>query len=87
MIVVFAEIWPGGDESQARPLGSIGIANESDLNLLSDYSFTLDEAGNANLNIPETQVRGLVQGHNRNQSVWKLVRKVIDAAFPTLSLV
>lgn len=84
MIVVYVEMWPGGDGSRAQPLGSLAIANESNLSLLSNYSFEIDEAPNPALGIEQLQRKGVITGHNQNQSVWKLIRRAIDAAFPPL---
>jgi hypothetical protein len=50
--------------------------------LLDSYRFEIDEAGAPQLNIEQLRMEGQVLGHNRNQSMWKLVRRVIDTVFP-----
>ena len=84
MIVVFVELWPGGDAERRVPLGSLGIANESNLALLSNYSYEIDEAPQPRLKVDQLKKQGQVVGHNRNQSVWKLIRRVIDDVFPPI---
>lgn len=86
MIVVYVELWPGGDQDRAQPIGSLAIANESNLSLLSNYSFEIDEAPAPALGVEPLKKQGQVLGHNRRQSVWKLIRRAIDAAFPPLVL-
>lgn len=87
MIVVVVELWPHGDESKARPLGSLALANVTQPgDLLDSYRMEMDEAGHAALGIPPLKKVDLIQGHNRKQSVWKLVKRAIDKAFPQLVL-
>jgi hypothetical protein len=84
VIVVYVELWPGGDQSRAKPIGSLGIANETNLSLLSNYRFEMDGIGNPALNIEPLKATGEIVGHNRNQSVWKLIRRAIDEVFPPI---
>ncbi len=44
MLVVSAEIWPGGDESRAYLVGEIIAANESCLSPVSSYSVSISQA-------------------------------------------
>lgn len=85
MIVIYVELWPGGDQSKARPIGSMGIASVTEPgDLLDNYVVEVDEAPNPTLNIEQLQTKVRVQGHNRNQSVWKLIRRAIDGVFPPI---
>ena len=85
MIVVYAEMWPGGDQAKAYPLGSLAIANQTQPgDLLDNYAFEIDEAPAPELGIEQLKKQGKVLAHNRRQSVWKLIRRAIDAAFPPL---
>lgn len=85
MIIIFAELWPHGRQDQAVPLGSIGIANVSQPgDLLDNYQFEIDEAPQPNLGIEQLQQRGVVTSHNRKQSVWKLVKRVLENTFPNI---
>lgn len=51
-------------------------SNISDLAKISDYSVETHERGYPPLNIPERKRGGLVRGHQRDTSVWHLVRKI-----------
>lgn len=85
MIVVYVEHWPNGDQEKARPVGSLGIHDISmPGELLKTYSFEMDEAPNPALNIEQLQKKGQILAYNRNQSVWKLIRRAIDTIFPPL---
>ena len=43
MLVVSAQIWPGGDEGQAYLVGEIIAANESGLSRVSSYSVSISQ--------------------------------------------
>lgn len=82
MIVVYVEVWPNGDQSKARPIGSLGFKNVTkDGDLLDSYVYEMDEAPNPVLHIPQLTRASTIVGHNRNQSVWKLIRRAIDHVF------
>lgn len=83
MIVAFVEVWPGGDQDKAVPLGSIGIHPTTQPgDLLQNFNFELDEAPHTGLE--PLKKTGVILGHNPKQSVWKLVRRAIDGVFPNI---
>lgn len=74
MIVVKAELWPGGDPARARVLDELRIANEGNAVLFPagvrcDYTYTFRDRNAA----------GDVQ-HVREMGVWELVRRVLNDA-------
>lgn len=80
MLKVTVELYPGGNPFNAKYLGHAVIDNVSDLNGISDYKCRVSE--NAN---PFTGKRGKIvdvniKKHDRNQSVWELVYKVVKEA-------
>ena len=78
MLVVKIEVWPGGDVTRQFEIGRITGANISNLADTSDYSFAVEQRGEPRLGVPEVYEQFLIEGHERNQSVYELLRKVLD---------
>ena len=77
MLVIRAEVWPGGDYRRARVIGMMTAANISNLADISDYAFEISE--HTSMIVPRTlNVTGTVEGHNRKQTLWALVRKILN---------
>ena len=75
MIRVTVELWPGGREARAREIARMDIANVSDLAQTSDYGFRASSVANQLSGQPALVVRGTVEGHRRDQSIWALIAK------------
>jgi hypothetical protein len=85
MLVVYVEMWPGGDQSKAYPLGSLAVSNVTQPgDLLDNYQFEIDEAAAPQVGIERLEKKGVILAHNRRQSVWKLIRRAIDTVFPPI---
>lgn len=81
MLVISAEIWPGGDESRAYVVGEIFAANESNLAPISSYSVTVRQEESAALGIAGFENRFMLHDHDRRSSVWALVAAALQQAF------
>jgi len=80
MLRVTVELVPGGDETRARTIADMTIANISSLADISDYEFTARENANAVAGTPARETTGTVRRHDRRQTVWSLVGKAAKAA-------
>jgi hypothetical protein len=80
MLVVTAEIWPGGDPRSRATIGELLIANESDLAATSSYSVELYQTGSPESGAKALQSRLVLNGHRRSDGVWALVRAILDQA-------
>ena len=80
MLRVTVELWPGGDETRARPLAVANVANVSHLADLSDYSVSVSEGYNPLANTRAWSQRGHVNQHDRKTSVWVLIAKIANWA-------
>lgn len=86
MLVVKLEIWPGGRESGARTVGVANIANVSDLAAVSNYMYKVMEYGNfSDKCLPAKGCCGTIRNHERANSAWELVRKVLNDLFDNRS--
>jgi len=65
-----------GSRTNRKLVASTHAYNVSNLADTSDYEFTATEYGAPHLNIPASEVKGDVKGHNRNSTVWSLVEKI-----------
>lgn len=65
-----------GNREIARALAG----NVSNLADVSDYEVACREYANEGLGIPDSEQCGQIVGHNRNQTVWKLVHKIAEIA-------
>jgi hypothetical protein len=79
MLKVTVELVPGGDETKARPIARMTIANVSALADISDYAVEASAAENPVAGMSAREDRARVQKHDRRQSVWSLVAKAAAA--------
>jgi hypothetical protein len=80
MIVVTVTILPGGFAPLRRDIGTLRIANVSNLARISDYSIDVIEAANPLTAAPARIGSCNVEQHDRVQSVWALVERAAAAA-------
>lgn len=73
---LFVEVYVGSKDNKI-PVAAIVAHNVSNLADLSDYDYVREEYGNKQLDIPASQVQGTIYNHNRNQSVWALVQRML----------
>jgi hypothetical protein len=79
VIVITVELVSGGSEIRRRTIGSLRIANVTNLATISDYSVEALEAANALADTPPRIAGCRVESHDRNQSVWVLIGRAIAA--------
>ncbi len=78
MIRITIELLPGGYQDPARrPIGMMHIGNITDLADRSDYDITLMEAANPLIQSPPRMTNFILRNHDRNSSVWMLVRAAL----------
>jgi len=82
MLVITAEIWPGGDETRKQLAGEMRIANESDLADVSSYSAGILQVADPGSGAAGWQSELLFHGHRRSDGAWALVRAVLNQALP-----
>ena len=63
-----------GDQEVARAVAE----NDSELADVSDYNIRMNERAAERFGIQEKGLGGRSKGHARNQTVWRLVRKIAD---------
>jgi hypothetical protein len=80
MIIVTVTIVPGGFMPRRRDIGTLRIANLSDLAPISDYSVDVVEAANPLAGTPARIGECRIERHYRAQSVWALVERAAAAA-------
>ena len=80
MLRITVELWPGGDETRARPLAIANVANVSHLADVSDYMVRVTEGYNPLTATRPWSQRWHVYQHDRKTSVWALVAKVANWA-------
>lgn len=78
MLVVKVEVWPGGNEVGKREIAEMRLGNISNLADVSDYIGIATENSNPALNIPATKHTFKIHSYPRKQSVWNLIRLVLD---------
>lgn len=78
MLVVTVDLVPGGYESRRRTIGSMRIANLSDLADASDYSVEVIEGANPLTGAKRRIAACVLQGHDRKQSVFALIAKACE---------
>ena len=79
MLVVSAQIWPGGDESRAYLVGEIIAANESGLSSVSSYSVSISQGPAPDIGIDGWEREFTLENHNRAEGVWTLVAAILNA--------
>ena len=82
MLVVSAEIWPGGDESRAWMVGEIIAANESALSPISSYSVSISQGPAPAIGIEGWERELTLHDHHRREGVWALVAAILEQALP-----
>jgi hypothetical protein len=80
LLVVTVDLVPGGYERHRRTIGSMRIANLSDLADISDYSVEFMEGANPLTGTRARNARCTIERHDRRQSVWALIEKAAEAA-------
>jgi len=80
MLVVSAEIWPGGDESRAWLVGEIIAANESALSPVSSYSVSISQGPAPAIGIEGWERELTLHDHHRREGVWALVAAILEQA-------
>jgi hypothetical protein len=78
LLVITIDLVPGGYESYRRTIGSMRIANVSNLADVSDYAVAVMEGANPLTGLPARTASCKVVGHDRRQSVWALLAKAAD---------
>ena len=74
MLWIIVEIVPGGI-GRPREVARAQLGNISDLGKISDYEIEAREGANAVTWAKAWESRGMILGHDREQSVWVLVAK------------
>jgi hypothetical protein len=80
LLVIQIDLVPGGFEPHRRTIGSMRIANISNLADVSDYAVVVMEGPNPLTGLPARTASCKVVGHDRRQSVWALLSKAADEA-------
>jgi hypothetical protein len=78
MLVITLDLVPGGYESYRHTIGSMRIANLSNLADISDYSVEVMEAANQLTGDPSWNAKCIVLAHDRRQSVWALMARACE---------
>lgn len=78
MLVITAELWPGGDKTRKRTIGEMLIANESELAPVSSYSVAIFQAADPGSGAAAWRSALVVDGHRRADGAWALVRAILD---------
>jgi hypothetical protein len=83
MLRVTVDLIPGGFNPLRRTIGTMTVANVSDLADRSNYNVEAMEGRNHLAGLPPRNMSAVVEDHDRRQSVWSLIAKAaaaIDAA-------
>jgi hypothetical protein len=80
MIHVTIELIPGGFSPARRTIGTMRIANITDLADVSDYAVEFLQAANPLAGTKPCNGSCRVNGHDRRQSIWSLIAKSAEAA-------
>jgi hypothetical protein len=75
MLRVIVELVPGGREAHKREIASMTLANVTAQAGLDDYAIHAAEGVNAVAQREAWETRGLIAGHDRQQTVWALIAK------------
>jgi hypothetical protein len=78
MLIITVELVPGGYEAGRRTIGSMRIANLSNLADTSDYSVEIMEAANQLTGDPSWNAKCVVLAHDRRQSIWALIARACE---------
>jgi hypothetical protein len=80
MILITVELVPGGLTPMRRCIGSMRIANVSDLADISDYNVEFLQAANPLAGTNPCNGSCRVEGHDRRQSIWAPIARAAEAA-------
>jgi hypothetical protein len=80
LLVVTVDLLPGGDPERRRTIGSLRIANASNLADISDYRIVAVQAANPLTGATAGIGSCEVIGHDRRQAIWSLLAKAAEAA-------
>jgi hypothetical protein len=75
MLVVTAEIWPGGDQDRAFVIGEIHAANIGDFGPYSEYAVEISQLGYEAAGV-EASDHKFELLHERRRGAWELARGV-----------
>ena len=78
MLVITIDLVPGGYESHRRSIGSMRIANLSDLADRSDYRIEAIESANPLTGAKSRHAACTLRAHDRRQSVFALLAKACE---------
>lgn len=78
MLIVTVDLVPGGYEPHRRTIGSMRIANVSNLTGVSDYDVEAMEGANPLTGAPPRKAACKVLAHGRRQSVWALLARASE---------
>ncbi|MCK1365177.1 hypothetical protein [Bradyrhizobium sp. 62] len=79
MLVITVDLIPGGVEPLRRSIGTVQISNISDLADISSYHLLAMEAANPLTGTAARTGECILFGHDRRQSVWKLIEAAAAA--------
>lgn len=80
MIVVKVELWPYGLEEEAEVVAEARIVNSSRHSLENRYAAQITERATPELGIASMDRMVHIGSHDRRQSVWALIRRVLEKA-------
>lgn len=78
MLIVTVDLVPGGYELHRRTIGSMRIANASNLADVSDYNVDVIESANPLTGAKRRATCCTVLTHDRRQSIWALVARASE---------
>ena len=78
MLVITIDLVPGGHEPYRRTIGSMRIANTSNLADVSDYTVEAVEGANPLTGTPQRNSTCKVIAHDRQQSFWVLLLRASE---------
>lgn len=67
-----------GPRNNKKLVATVHAWNVSDLADVSDYEYIAKEFGAKHLDIEPSELHGKLYWHNRKQSVWSLIAKIMD---------
>lgn len=76
---LWIEVYVGRRDNRIK-VAECHAYNVSGLTDTSDYEFESIEYGNSSLNIPPSEIKGEVKDHNRNSTVWSLIKKIAEGS-------
>jgi hypothetical protein len=83
MLVITAEIWPGGDKNRKRTIAEMLVANESNLAAVSSYSAVIFQAADPGSGAAAWRSESVIHGHRRADGAWALVQTILNQTLPT----